>query len=148
MITTAYFGPESYPEQNTTVGDFVSRKIWGEPDCFEKYCTMAVLRDGDLIAGVVYHNWHPKDGVIELSTGGGDGWVARPVLRAMFALPFEILGARLVVWRVSEHNVKVRSMARRLGFQETVIPRLRGDNEAECVCTLHADDWANNRMSK
>lgn len=148
-MITAYYGPESSPSENRAVGDFVSRIIWGEPGRLEKYCTMGVFDKGRLIAGTAYHNWHPDDGVIELSNAASHThWVTRPVLKAMFGLPFDILGARLVVWRVSEHNAKVRSMARRLGFKETVIPQLRGDNEAECVCTLHVNDWANSRIGK
>lgn len=148
-MKTAYYGPESFPAENMAVGDFVSSIIWGEPDKFADYCTMGVFDGNRLIAGVVYHNWHPDDGVIELSSGGTDPrWATRNVLKAMFWLAFNGLEARMVVLRISGNNSKMRSIAKRLGFSETIIPRLRGDNEAESVCTLHADDWRNNRLSR
>lgn len=146
MIPT-YFGPQD--PANRAVGDFVSSGVFGAPGQLEKYCTMAVTHGGKLVAGTVYHNWHPDDGVIELTSySDNPRWLTRKVVQAMFALPFDMLGARLVVLRVSEHNAKMRGIARRFGFHETIIPRLRGDNEAECVYTLSAHDWSNHRMSK
>ena len=144
----AYYGPQTLPEKNKAVGDFVSRVIWGQPERVENYCTMGVFRHDELIAGTLYHNWHPEEGVIELTSGATTPrWLTKPVIMAMFHLPFDMLGARLAVLRVSEHNTQMRGIAQRFGFSETIIPKLRGDNEAECVYTLSATDWANHRMN-
>ncbi len=67
MIETEYYGPQT-PQQNRIVGDFVSNLVWKQPGMLEKYCTMGVFDDGELIAGTVYHNWHPDEGIIELSS--------------------------------------------------------------------------------
>lgn len=142
-----YFGPND-PE-NGVVGAFVSGLIWGEPNGFDKYCSMAVLDQDRLVAGSVFHNWHPDEGVVEISSASTDGrWLSPPVIKAMFGLPFDRLGCRLVVLRVSERHHKMRGIARRFGFQETVIPRLRGEDEAECVYTLSASEWAGHRMNR
>lgn len=146
-MTPVYFRP--HDPINQVVGGFVSNCIWGDPDQLDKYCTMGVFHGGALVAGTVYHNWHPKPGVIELTSASSDpSWLTRPVIRAMFDLPFSLLGARLCVLRVSEHNEVMRRIAQRFGFQETIIPRLRGEDEAECVYTLSASDWAGHRLNR
>lgn len=146
-MTPVYFSPSD--PINAAVGGFVSECIWGEPGQFEKYCSMGVFHGGALVAGVVFHNWQPGEGVIELSAASSDpAWLTRNVIRSMFHLAFNMVGARLVVLRVSERNEGMRRIAQRFGFQETIIPRLRGDDEAECVYTLSASDWAGHRMNR
>ena len=148
-MTPVYFGPQSFPDENRAVGDFVSRICFGAPGGFADFCTMGVFDRGHLVAGTVYHNWHPECGAIELSSASSTRrWLARPVVKAMFALPFDRLGCRIVALRVSEHNATMRGIARRFGFHETIIPRLRGDDEAECIYTLHRDDWAAHPMNR
>lgn len=139
------FGPDD--GGNRVVGDFVSRLIWGEPGRLERYCTMGVFDGDSLVAGTVYHNWQPDEGVIELTSGSTTPrWLSKPVVRAMFHIPFAMIGARLCVLRVSERNTRMRRIAQRFGFEETVIPRLRGPNESECIYTLSAEDWGSHKM--
>ncbi len=147
---TIYHGPESSPAENQAVGEFVSQGIYGVPDAFEKYCTMAVLSpSGELIAGTVYHNWHPDAGVIELSSFSlSKRWLTRPVIRAMFALPFACLGCQLVVLRVSERNKSMCEIARTFGFTEVYIARTRGRDEGEFVFSFTDDQWASSRYNK
>lgn len=148
-MTPHYYGPRSSPRENQAVGDFVSTVIWGEAGRVKDFCTMGVFHGGELVAGTIYHNWDQSSGVIELTSGSTTPrWLSRKVVRAMFALPFDLLSARMVVLRVSEFNTNMRAIANRFGFQETIIPHVRGDNEAECVYTLRASDWANHRMNK
>lgn len=120
--------------------------IWGEPDRLEKYCTMAVIEDGQLIAGTVYHNWYPSDGVIELSSFSlSKRWLTKKVIRAMFSLPFVRLGCQLVVLRVSERNKVMCNIARTFGFAEVFIPRLRGRDEGEYIFSFTDDQWKSSR---
>lgn len=145
----AYFGPRSFPQENEVVGDFVSSLIWGEPGRVEKFCSMGVFDGPDLVAGTLYHNWQPSEGVIELTSASTTPrWLQRPIIKAMFSLPFDRLDVRLTVLRVSEKNRVMRSIARRFGFSETIIPRLRGPDEAECVYTLSAQEWADHKMNR
>lgn len=141
MIETEYYGPQT-PQQNRIVGDFVSNLVWKQPGMLEKYCTMGVFDDGELIAGTVYHNWHPDEGIIELSSASlSKKWLTKNVISAMFALPFELLGCQLVVLRVSERNTGMCKIARRFGFDETYIPRLRGRDEGEMIFRYTDDQW-------
>lgn len=98
-------------------------------------------RDGDLVAGVVYHNWSPETGVIELSAGSIiRNWLTRERLLTIFDYPFAI-GCRLAIARTSERNERARRIWRSLGSDEFIIPALRGPHEAEIIFTLSADQW-------
>lgn len=140
MITTEYYAAGTL--NNQIVGDFVSIGIWGEPRRVEKYASMAVLQDGKLIAGTLYHNYYEDEGVIELSSFSlSKLWLTRRVVNAMFKMPFERLGCQLVVLRVSEFNSVMCNIARSFGFTEVYIPRLRGRNEGEFIFSYTDDQW-------
>lgn len=102
---------------------------------------------GDLVAGVVFQNWNPKAGTIEISAGAVDPrWLARKSLLTIFGYVFDTAGCQLCVLQVSEHNDRMRSIARRLGFTEILIPRMRGRDEALAVYTLTSEQWAGSRI--
>lgn len=142
MIRTEYFGPQTKPLDNATVGNFVSELIWGAPGQVTQYCTMGVFDGEDLIAGTIYHNWAPESGVIELSSASTTRrWLTKPVVKAMFSLPFDKLGCQMVVLRVSERNTSMLRIARSFGFSEVYVPRLRGRDEGEYIFTYTDDQW-------
>ena len=112
----------------------------------DSFCSMAVVHDGALIGGTLFHNCHPESGVIELTSAATDRrWLTRSVIRAMFHMAFDMIGAQLAVLRVSERNVDMIAIAQRFGFAGVLIPRLRGRNESEWLFTLADDDWLSSR---
>lgn len=148
-MTPVYFGPQSFPRENALVGEFVSQIVWGAPGGVEKYCTMGVFDNGALVAGTLYHNWHPESGVVELTSGSTTRrWLTRPVIRAMFHLPFDRLGCQMCVLRVSERNRAMLRIARSFGFDEVFIPRLRGRDEGEFILTYTDDQWRNSPYNR
>lgn len=131
---------------NERVAAFLAPMIW--PRGWERFTAIGFMAGGELIAGVVYHNWVPEAGVIEMSAGAASPrWLTRKSLGLIFQYPFNQLGCQLVVLRVAERNERMRSIARRFGFTEYVIPRLRGPDEAECVYTLTKERWNEQRIS-
>ncbi|QFI66844.1 GNAT family N-acetyltransferase [Sinorhizobium alkalisoli] len=133
---------------NQAIGVFVASRIEGCERGFSDFTTLGVvekggvLEQGRLIAGVVYHNYVPEAGVIELSAASSSKrWLTRAVLRAMFGYPFDEIGCQLAVLRVSEKNRGMVDIARRFGFTGHRIPRLRGRGEAEIIFTLTDDAW-------
>lgn len=130
------------PMSNEAIGSFVASQISGCERGFSDFTTLGVLERGRLVAGVVYHNYAPEAGVIELSAAStSKRWLTRPVLKAMFGYPFDEIGCQLAVLRVSEENGGMADIARRFGFTSHRIPRLRGRGEAEIIFTLTDDDW-------
>jgi len=143
MLEPRYFGPRSSPLENREVGDFVSRLIWGREGEITEYCAMGVFDGEELVAGTLYHNWHPEHGIIELTSASTTKrWLTKKVVNAMFHLPFDMLGCQMVALRVSERNTNMVHIARSFGFAEVHIPRLRGRDEGEFIFTLTDDQWA------
>jgi RimJ/RimL family protein N-acetyltransferase len=149
MIGVQFSDPEKSPEFNAAIGEFVSTIIFGDPGHFRDYCSLAVIDAGSVIAGVLYHHFDPAHGVMEMSAASVDKrWLTRPVLRAMFAVPFDLFGCQLAVLRVSERNAAMLRIAKAYGFNEFIIPRLRGRDEAEHILTLSDDDWRANSFNR
>lgn len=143
-METAFFSQSHLPEVNDAVADFVSRRIWGRSGEFGPRCTMAVVDGRQLIAGVVYHNFHPQPGTIEVSAAADTKrWLTREVLRRFISMPFDNLGVQALIARHAEDRTDLRRMWCRVGAVEYVIPRLRGkDQPAEVVSVLTDDAWA------
>lgn len=124
------------------VADFVARHI---PSCergFGECRAIGVVLDGNLIAGAVYHDWHPEAGVIQMSAAATSArWLAPKVLHAIFAYPFEVIGVQMVVLQVKDSNTRMKRIAERFGFTGYPIPRLAGRNETAILYTLTDDAW-------
>lgn len=142
MIELAWGGADA-PETNRMLGEWAGA-ILGHRVA-EPYTTLGVIDGDDLIAVVVFHNFSRRFGRIELTTASTTPrWLARRVLREMFAYPFDQLGCQVVALRVSERNTNMLRIAGRFGFKGYLIPRLRGRDEGEVVLTLTDDDWRTN----
>lgn len=108
---------------------------------------MGVFSRDQLVAGTLYHNWQPETGVIELTSASLEKrWLTRPVINAMFELPFQRLGCQMVVLRVSEDNDNMLGIARSFGFGEYFIPRLGGRDEGIFIFTLTDDQWSSSKF--
>lgn len=136
------------------LGEWCAAHI-GLPRGFEApYSTMGVFDGENLIAVMLYNNWQPEAGVVEIHGASVDKrWLNRKTLWSMFEFPFEQLSAQMVVMRVSENNQQWngRGLPRLLksyGFQSHMIPRLRGRNENEIIFTLTDDAWRANGFHK
>lgn len=129
---------------------WVADLIWpGKSRDFGNCQAMAVLEDDVLIAGMVFHNYEPDSGVIEISGAGtSKRWLTRETLRKMFAYPFEECDCQTVVMRVDPEDAPLRRMLTAYGFELYVIPRLRGRHKDENVFLLTDDAWASNKFNR
>ncbi len=108
---------------------------------------IGILNERQLLGGCVYSNWQERSETIEFSGfATSPKWLTRQSLRHLFAFPFAECGARILWARTGENNVRTRSILRRLGFEETKIPWLYADEEAECVMVMHRRKWATNML--
>jgi len=102
-----------------------------------------------LLGGVVFHNYYPKEGVVEMSAAGIDArWLSRQMIRSMFNYAFGVLGCQMTILRVSEHNSRMLNIADRFDFKGYLIPRLRGRNEGEWVLTYTDDQWRDSPFNR
>lgn len=101
----------------------------------------------NLVAGAVFQNWDPKSQRIEIAAAATDPrWMTRKSLQHIFGYVFSTAGCQMCVLQVSEFNDRMRSIARRLGFTEYLIPRMRGRNEALAFYTLTDEQWQMSRI--
>lgn len=143
------WGGGNNPDLNRALGDWCAAQI-GLPRPFEDpFTTMGVFDGEKLLCVIVYNNWQPEAGVIEIHGAGlSPRWLTRPVLKAMFAYPFEQLGCQQVIMRVSERNSRLMRMLTAYGFDHVTIPRLRGRDEGERIFWLTDDAWRANGFHK
>lgn len=129
------------------VASWVAHRIPGCERGWTRCAAMAVVNAGRIAGAVVFHNWAPESGVIEMSAAADDPrWLTREALHKMHAYAFDEAGCRLTVMRVSERNKRICRIARAFGYEGTRIPRMRGPDEAEMIFTLGAEDWRAGRF--
>ncbi len=132
-----------------TVSAFVASLIPGCERGWANCKALGFVDGGALVAGVVYHNWSPEMGVIELSAASVNrSWLTRDRLKAIFGYPFDQLRCRIAIARISEHNARARRIWRSLGALEYTLPELRSPTEAEILYMLHERDWRSNKLSR
>lgn len=142
-VVAVYGRTEEVAAFVASIPPFIQNRGWGNIQA------IGFALDEQLIAGVVYQNWSPEHGVIEMSAAAtSPRWLTRKSLLAIFGFPFDELGCQMVVFRIGEHNDRMRSIARRYGFVETIIPRLRGRDEAEIISCLTVEDWRDRKAKK
>lgn len=125
---------------------FVSELVGCRAD-FGNCRTAAVVRDGEVIAGVVFHNWSPESEVIEVSAGAtSPRWATRETLQGLFGYVFSV--AQTCVARIHEDNERARRLWRSFGAQEYLLPRLRGRKSSEAVLLLTDDAWADSKYMR
>lgn len=128
---------------------FVSLGLWGDLRGVGD-CQAVGFYDGkDLVAGVLYHNFDPDAGVIEMTAySARRDWLTKDRLQSIMAYPFTGAGCRMVVARIAEGNARARRIWRSFGAKEYLVPDLRRAGEAECIQTLAADDWRASRFMR
>lgn len=132
------------------VASFVDRLTPEPGRGFGPCSTIGVVDDSDaLVGGMVYHNYEPSSGVIEMSGASTTPrWLARHVLREIFDYPLRRLGCQMVVMRVDPSNGSLHRILKSIGFELHVIPRLRGRSRADFVFTLTDDRWEASKFSR
>jgi len=133
-------------KQDVLVSNFVCSLIEGCERGIGNCKSIGVTDGDELIAGVLYHNWNPEAGVIEMSCAASNPrWLQRNVLHRIFEYPFDEIGCQMVVMRVSHRNKHMKRIFRALDFNEYLIPRLRGRDEDEIIFTLTVEAWKTNK---
>jgi len=138
-------------DRSEVIAPFVASMI---PACrergFGKCSTIGVVEGGMLIAGIVYHNWNPEAGVIEISAAAVPGhyWLTRETLRQMYEYPFITCGCQMVMNIVAADNEAHLFVLARFGYSLIRIPRLLGRDKDSVVCLLTIEDWRANKFNK
>lgn len=137
------------PEFQSLLKQWVESRIWDDGTTLPVSQMLAVVEDGEIQAGVAFHDWNPRAGVIEISAASRNKrWLTRSVLKAIFSYVFEDIGCQLCAARVDPENTSLRRIFRSYGFNEFLIPRLLGRSKDQVVLTLTDDDWRSNKFNR
>lgn len=122
---------------------FVSLGLWGDDQGVGPCQGVGFADpDGNMVAGVLLHNYQPDAGVIEVTAYSVTRrWLTRGALAEVFGYVFDQLACQMAVARIAEDNSTARRFWTALGAQEYIIPRLRGRDAAEVLSTLTEEQW-------
>lgn len=126
------------------VADFVAGIIWGDERHFstESRAIGIQNRAGMLVGGVVYHNWTPHAGTIELSAGSLSAkWLTRRLIGQLLAYPFYACECQMLIGQTEKKNERDRKLMCGIGFREQHVPRLFGRDNDGILQTLTDDQW-------
>ena len=127
------------------VAEFVASLI---PECrtrgFGKCKAIGIVNEkGQLLGGLVYRNWCPEVGTIEISGAAvpGTNWLSRRTVNIMYDYPFYQVGCQMVIkTTMADNDIVLRIMAA-VGFSLHTIKRLGGRDRDGVVGTLTVEQW-------
>jgi len=105
---------------------------------------IGVVREGNIVAGVVYSNF--RSGNIEATLAADDPrWCSRGVLRGLFRYPFVQLGCRRITCIVAADNPRSLKLCLGLGFALEGRCRQVFGSVDGLICGMLADEckWIN-----
>ena len=126
-----------YPQD--LIRGFVGERIGVDPDLLMPSVAAAVLKYGNLIGGVVFHNYHelPKGSICEVSVAFDEPFWTRKGMRTIFNYPFKQLRVSRLQAATYVGNIHCRSILERLGFQFEGIMRKAYDGETDsCLYSM------------
>ena len=115
---------------------------------FGRVRTIGVLdEDGRLIAGIVYGNWDPGAGVIEIAAAAiHPRWLTRRTIELMYRYAFEGIGCQMVVQRTPADNERLLRQLAVGGYNFYLVPRLFGRDRDCVICTLTKEAWETSKF--
>lgn len=149
MIQTAYFTETQNPRMNCMMGAFVSQRIWGHNDGFQRFASMAVARGTTIIGGVVFHDWDERSGYIAMSAAGDKSrWLTRQVVNDFMVFCFDMMHCQIAVSRTDSKNKESLALCRKIFMQEYPIQRMAGRDKDLHLFTITEEQWRLHPLNK
>ena len=138
-------------DHSDVVAPFVASLI---PECrergFGKCAAIGVINEeGKLVGWLVYRNWCPETGTIEISGAAipGTNWLSRRTVQIMYDYPFYQVGCQMVIKTTMADNAIVLRIMAAVGFSLHYIKRLGGRDRDGVLGTLTVEDWEQSRYN-
>lgn len=106
--------------------------------------------DNELIAGIVYFNYNPDAGTIEMSIEAlpKQNWLTRSTLAIMFQYPFLHCRCQMLMTKTAAYSEHVLRMLAAMNFKLILVPRSGGRNEDGVLGLLTYEDWVNGKFCR
>lgn len=128
---------------------FMTYRIWGDERDVPGDTMLAVPVAGTVSAVVLFQNYYPEFGTMEISAASDDSrWLRRSVVREIFGYVFDQCGCQAAILRCDPNDERMNKLAQGLGFKRYDIPRLRGRGKAEAIFVLGDDEYRQGRFHK
>jgi len=117
---------------------------------FGKCAAIGVIdEDGKLIGGLVYSNWNPEAGIIEIHGAAiHPRWLTRETIRHMYQFPFHQLGVQMIVQQTPAENIRLLRQLAAYNYSFIKVPRMFGRDKDGVLCCLTYEDWCDNSFNK
>jgi len=112
-------------------------------DAPEKGAGIGIVANGHLIAGVVFHEYRPDYGTIEMSMAATSPiWARREIIGGFLSYPFHQLGVFKVFTHTPIDNERALKVNKHAGFkQEAVLAHQFGRGRHGVVCRMLQPDY-------
>lgn len=113
------FGADEY------VSKWVASNLRGMVVGFGPCSAIGVQNEGRLIAGVVYHDYRPTYGSMQMSVYAerGTRWLSKDHLDVFFSYPFKQVGCKSVHIACARNNKHAKQFVARIGFRHAGLLR-------------------------
>jgi RimJ/RimL family protein N-acetyltransferase len=93
---------------------------------------LGVVRNGNLVGGVVYHEYRGHD--VQMSAAfDSAGWALPGTLRALWSYPFDTMGCKRATMIIGRKNKRARRFCRGMGMTEEGLLRKGLDGMQDAV---------------
>ena len=140
---------KSAPKLNNALVDYAAQIIYGKKNGFGPCGSMGIFKNEKLIAAIIFHNWIPENGVIEISAAASSpAWLTKRSIREIMAIVFDQHKCQQLVSRMAEDNKRAIQIYKFLGFQSILLPNMRGSGKHELLMLLTKDQWKANKLNE
>lgn len=114
------------------VGQFVADGLGMTIEDLYPFTALGIARDGKLVAGVVYNNFHKHD--IQLTAYATDEqWLSKYILREIFSYPYIQLGCVRTTAVTGRTNRRTRKLLEGLGYRLEGVCRQGLDGKQDAI---------------
>ncbi len=129
------------PVWDKRVAGWVAQQLGFERG-FGKAQALGVVHKDTLVAGLVFHNWEPEHGTIEVSGAAIDRrWMTRRVMNTALDYVFNQIECQMAIAKTDAANRSPVRAIEALGATSHKIPNLRGRGKDGMILTLTDDQW-------
>lgn len=136
------YGGLSNVPTNNLLRSYVVSRLHGDESVYADCGSLGVVRDGKILGAVLFHNWQPDYGTIELSAAADSPrWLSRKTINEVFRLCFEQFDCQQVYSRMAADNIRAAKIYDFLGFKRITLPNMRGAGRDEFLMLLTRQEW-------